>query len=208
MREMTNRERRLGGFFGLAIFILMNLMLLVFLKNQRAVLQQQAAKLKNREIEAASLLNDKQFWDTRAQWLDQNKPTYAISGDAQTELLETLQKTPAELGLNATPPILDEPKSMGTFEEVSAQVKITGSLQSVVSWLAQIQQPGKFQAIINFQLQSDKEPGNVICEVRVAKWFFIGAPKPASEDSSASRTNYRSPLTPGMILPGHEPARP
>lgn len=208
MREMTSRERRLGTLFGLAIFILLNMMLLVFLKGQRAILQQRAAKLKNQQMEANSLLNDKEFWDARAQWLKENKPTYALTGDAQTELLEMLQKTPGEHGITATPPVLDDPKDLGGYQEVSAQTKITGSLKPVISWLAQVQQPGKFQSIVNFQLKADKEPGNVICELRVAKWFFVGPPPaPAEGSSAASSGNYRSPLSntvaPGVIM--HRP---
>lgn len=204
MRVTTHRERRLAILFGLAVFILLNLMLLVFLKRHRADAERELATLESRKEQADMLMLDPHYWDSRADWLEQNRPVFALSGDAQTELLETLQSTPREHGLEATPPIIDDPRSYGTFEEVSATVKVTGDIRNVVAWLAQIQQPGKFNAVTNVTVQSDKDAPRVVCEVRVAKWFFIGDPaaNPPAGDPATSATGLPAVApTPGLILP-------
>lgn len=194
MRQTTNRERRLAILFTLAVFLLVNLMLLVFLKRQRAQLETTLATLQSQQTQADLLLNDRAFWDARSAWMEENKPRYTLSGEAQTDLIEMLQSTPREHGLDVTPPVPDEPRSMGTFEEVSATVKVTGNIRSVIAWLAQVQQPGKFYSISNFSLQSDKEPPKVICEVRVAKWFFLGAPTSAAPGEAPQAANSRNRL--------------
>jgi hypothetical protein len=210
MREMTNRERRLTTLFGLAIFILINLMLLVFLRNQRTLLQQRQARVHSQEQQAEGLLADEKFWDSRAKWLEENKPIYALSGEATADLAEMLRSTASEHGLDAKPPILDEPKSLGTHEEATAIINVTGELRAVIGWLAQIQQPGKFISVVSMKLEPTKDAGKVVCDLRVAKWFFLGEPrKPAAEGGEGAPATSSSVapagLAPGLILPvaGH-----
>jgi hypothetical protein len=48
---------------------------------------------------------------------------------------------------------------------------MSGSLQDVIKWLVQIQQPELFQAITNFSLKSANEPPTVSLELEVARWY-------------------------------------
>src|SRR5690606_13439992 len=123
----------------------------------------------------------------------------ALSGNAQTELIETLQNTPRVHGLEATPPVPEEAKHLGMIEEVSVTIKIKDDNSAIAAWLSKIKQPGTFQTVSNISLQSVKEPPKVICEVRVAKWFFIGAPEALLEDPQVSNS-ARLTTTPGAIL--------
>jgi hypothetical protein len=50
-------------------------------------------------------------------------------------------------------------------------LKLTGSLQNVVKWLVQVQQPEAFQAVTSLSLKSAEEPPTVNLELEIARWY-------------------------------------
>jgi hypothetical protein len=54
---------------------------------------------------------------------------------------------------------------------VGVKLKLSGNLENVVKWLAELQQPEKFQAVTNFSLKSEEQPPKVSLELDVARWY-------------------------------------
>jgi hypothetical protein len=51
------------------------------------------------------------------------------------------------------------------------RLKLTGTLEDVVRWLVDVQQPDKFQAVTTFSLKSQEKPPAVDLELEVARWY-------------------------------------
>ena len=64
-----------------------------------------------------------------------------------------------------------EPVTQPNFQEISLKLKVSGSLQAVIRWLVELQQPANFQAIPALSMKSDTDPSKIICELTVARCF-------------------------------------
>jgi hypothetical protein len=201
MRQLTSREKRLAIFLGLAVFVVVNLIGLVVLKRQRVALENQLSDLESRAMVHEVLLGQKREWLKKEAWMSEHQPVYSSPGDAMTDLVEDLSAGSNRSGLDMTPPRLDEVESFPTHNEVSATVEVSGSLRSVVGWLAQLQQPEKFQAVTSFSLASDKEPPNVKADLRVARWFRL-------DETAESLLIDEAPAPPARFKEREAPASP
>ena len=89
----------------------------------------------------------------------------------QSEFLETLTKSAAANQLQIQEQSFSESKSTPYYRSVAVRLKLSGSLQNVVKWLVQVQQPEAFQAVTSLSLKSAEEPPTVNLELEIARWY-------------------------------------
>ena len=171
MRKLTKSEKRLSLVLGVAILVMGTFYLVSYLLDIESDLW-----LKIRGLEANAntdqvWLREKQFWLDRKKWIDQKQPRVAAGGVPQSELLQSLTASAQNHKLTIQEQSFAEAKSTANYQAVAVRLKLTGSLEDVVRWLVEVQQPEKFQAVTNFSLKSQEKPPAVDLELEVARWY-------------------------------------
>jgi len=89
----------------------------------------------------------------------------------QSELLQSLTSSAQNHKLTIQEQSFADAKSTANYQAVAVRLKLTGTLEDVVRWLVEVQQPEKFQAVTNFSLKSQEKPPAVDLELEVARWY-------------------------------------
>lgn len=171
MRALTAKEKRLLiGLVG-ALFVLLNVVgLQAFLNRQRA-LQSNIVRLQGQLEEGRALLAEKDFWQERASWLNENQPPDDITTtDDDAKFYEFVETSAKNAGLTYTRRDAGNQTDAGAYAEVFDSSQVKGNMESLVKWLAELQQPKAFRAVKQIAVKSG-EPPEVIAEVEVARWY-------------------------------------
>lgn len=178
---LTPREKKMlyaciGALLLMATFI----MLKQFLDRRSAVLARITA-LENEKLENASYLEDRDFWDKRAGWLDRMMPVTESLGTAQAQLLEEIQNVALDNGFKfqkqpvLLPDSAESKQNAAVYREAAVEVRLSGDQTIVLSWLASLQSPDYFQAIKQLELEMDtrskEKTPQVLCNLVLARWF-------------------------------------
>ena len=171
MRKLTKSEKRLSLVLGVALFVMGTFYLVSYLLDIESAL---ALKIRGLEANANTdqvWLREKQFWLDRKQWIDQKQPRVAAGAVPQSELLQSLTSSAQTHKLTIQEQSFADAKSTANYQAVAVKLKLTGTLEDVVRWLVEVQQPEKFQAVTNFSLKSQEKPPAVDLELEVARWY-------------------------------------
>jgi hypothetical protein len=171
LRKLSKNERRLLFMFGLALFVMANFYGISYLVDTESALNQRLGELEATAKTNQIWLREKQFWLTRKQWIDHQQPRVNASQVPQSELLQALTASAQANQLVIQEQSFAELKNTANYESVAVKLKLAGDLENVVKWLAELQQPEKFQAITNFSLKSEEQPPKVNLELEVARWY-------------------------------------
>lgn len=178
---LTQREKRLlGACIGALMLMATFIMLKMFLDRRTAALAKVAA-LETEKQENEGYLADREFWDKRAAWLRDNMPVAESLGTAQAQLLEEIQNVALDYELQfQKPPVLlpesnDAKQNAAVYREAAIEVRLRGDQTTVLSWLATLQSPEKFQAVKQLELELDprakEKTPQVLCNLVLARWF-------------------------------------
>ncbi|MFY9986914.1 MAG: hypothetical protein WAK31_19295 [Chthoniobacterales bacterium] len=171
MPKWNKNEKRLFIFLGLALFVMGTFYLVSYLLDIESGL---ALKIRGLEANANTdqvWLREKQFWLDRKKWIDQKQPKVAPGGVPQSELLQSLTASAQNHKLTIQEQGFADAKSTANYQAVAVRLKLTGTLEDVVRWLVDVQQPDKFQAVTTFSLKSQEKPPAVDLELEVARWY-------------------------------------
>jgi hypothetical protein len=171
LRKLTKSEKRLLLILCIAVFGIANFYGLSYLTDLHSSLSRQVADLRGEERTNQVWLKEKNLWLNRKQWIDHNQPRIRSNQIPQSELLESLTSTAAADHLEIQEQSFGANSSTQNYQSVAVRLKLSGSLQDVVKWLVQIQQPELFQAVTSFSLKSANEPPTVSLELEVARWY-------------------------------------
>ncbi len=174
---MSRRPLSKGEFQKLLLFLALlfvvgNLFLAGFARRRFEDNAGRLAKLRADRAYAQAWLQDRDLWERRAAWLAKNQPKVQDMGQANVALLESLQKLAGQNNLVIAEQNLKDPATAPYYREVSVQLHLSGTLESLCRWMAQVQQPEAFQAATNFSLKSDgDDTTKVRCDLTVARWY-------------------------------------
>lgn len=171
LRRLTKSESRLLIIFGLALFVMANFYGISYLLDTENELTQQIGELEATVKTNQIWLREKQFWLTRKQWIDRQQPRVGTGQVPQSELLQALIASAQANQLVIQEQSFAELKNTANYQSVAVKLKLSGNLENVVKWLAELQQPEKFQAVTNFSLKSEEQPPKVNLELEVARWY-------------------------------------
>ena len=171
MPKWNKNEKRLFIFLGVALLVMGTFYLVSYLLDIESGL---ALKIRGLEANANTdqvWLREKQFWLDRKKWIDQKQPKVAPGGVPQSELLQSLTASAQNHKLTIQEQSFADAKSTANYQAVAVRLKLTGTLEDVVRWLVDVQQPDKFQAVTTFSLKSQEKPPAVDLELEVARWY-------------------------------------
>lgn len=171
MRPLTEKEKRLTVVLLMAVFLVVNLFGLVFLARKRKTLETDLLRLKTERLDAGNWLAEKDLWMERKKWLDVNQPRLKTSGEANANLLEALQTSAEREKIAIVEQVLLEPSAKPHCQEVGVKLRITGSLEAILRWLTELQQPARFHAVTTLSLKTDADPAKMKCELQVVRWY-------------------------------------
>jgi hypothetical protein len=150
----------MGNFYGLS-----------YLLDLHASLSKDLADLRSEDHTNQIWLKERNLWLNRKQWIEKTQPRIRSNQVPQSELLQSLTSTASADHLEIQEQSFGENRSTPSYQSVSVRLKLSGSLQDVIRWLVQIQQPELFQAVTSFSLKSANEPPSVSLELEVARWY-------------------------------------
>ncbi len=171
LRKWTKNEIRLSWLFAAAIFIMANFYGVGYLLDRQSELAQKLSELKATRGSDLNWLRERNLWLRREHWLDAKQPKVSGNEVPQSDLLESLTKSAADHQLQIQEQGFGEAKSSAFYRAVAVRLRLSGSLENVMKWLATVQQPEHFQAITSFSLKSENEPPSVSLELEVARWY-------------------------------------
>ncbi len=175
--KLTPREKNLL-LLCVAVLVVMTGMILTkqFLDRRKAALEK-IVSLQRQKAENDGWAKEQPFWEKRRLWLADRMPGTDSLGRAQGQLLEDIQNEALEWGIIAEqptlPPLASTPNP--AYREVTISVRLRGDQATVLSWLATLQSPEKFQAVRELQIEIDtrarEKTPQVICNLTLARWF-------------------------------------
>lgn len=171
MRTLTAKEKKLLVGLLAAVFVLLNVVGLQAFLNRQRVLQGNIAALQAQLDEGRALLMDQDYWQERAAWLEVSQPSDDVTTtDDDAKFYEFVETSAKNAGLAYTRRDAGTQIVESAYAEVFDSSQVKGTMESLVKWLAELQQPEAFRAVKQISIKSG-EPPEVIAEVEVARWY-------------------------------------
>jgi hypothetical protein len=175
--KLTSREKNLLLLCVAVLVVMTGMILAKQFLDRRKVAQEKIVSLQRQKMENDGWAKEQPFWEKRRLWLTEKMPNTDSLGRAQGQLLEDIQNDALDWGIIAEqptlPPLASTPNS--SFREVTVSVRLRGDQTTVLSWLATLQSPEKFQAVRELQIEIDsrarEKTPQVICNLTLARWF-------------------------------------
>lgn len=178
---LTQREKKLLGACVVALVLMATFILLKQFLDRRTAALAKIAALESEKRENEAYLADREFWDKRAHWLQQNMPEATSLGTAQAQLLEEIQNVALDYQLTfqkqplLLPESADSKQNAAVYREAAVEVRLRGDQTTVLGWLATLQSPEKFQAVKQLDLELDsrakEKTPQALCNLVLARWF-------------------------------------
>jgi hypothetical protein len=180
VRALTAKEKKLLVVLLAALFFLLNVVGLQAFLNRQRQLQSNIAQLQIQGDEARSILADRDYWQDRAAWLDENQPVDDITTiEDDVKFTEFVETSARNAGLEYTRRAGGTLPPVGPYVEVYDASTVKGTMESLVKWLSELQDPRTFRAIKQLRIRSAPEPPGVVCEIEVARWYLpVGEVQP------------------------------
>ena len=110
-------------------------------------------------------------WTARQAWLKANQPAMTNEGDAKAAVLDYVEKGATSNKLEVVEQSLNDIQKTAGGVRVNVSIKVKGSMQNLVAWLAPLQKPDSFYAITLFSLKADSDQKSFDCTLQVARYF-------------------------------------
>lgn len=175
LRKLTKKEQQLGLILVAMLFVIANFYGFSYLLDRKDSLERNVAELIGQKRSNEIWLKEKNLWLARKRWIEEKQPRIGSNQVPQPEFLEALVGSAKKDQLEIQEQSFGEIKSTRNYQSVAVRLKLTGSLQSMIKWLVDIQQPELFQAVTNFSLKSVNEPPTINLELEVARWYAPNA---------------------------------
>lgn len=179
MRTLTSKEKKLlGGLLG-TLFLLLNVVGLQAFLNRQKTLNLSISQLETALAASRDVLAQKDYWQERGAWLDENQPTDDVTTiEDDTKFTEFVETSAKNSGLQYTRRGGGPLPLKGSYAEVYDASQVKGTMEQLVKWLAELQQPKAFRAVKQLRIKSG-EPPEVVADLEVARWYRpVGGEEP------------------------------
>lgn len=176
MAKLKAREQRLLFAFIATLFLTATWYTWKFFKSNRDRAMDLAHQLSLQEAEVEVLLEERDKWTRRAEWLAAYQPAYTSRGEVQNELFEEARAVEVE-GVETTGIELLEQVETPDYIQAGVSFVAKGTLVDVFKWLHSLQRPESFFVIRTLRVIPDREdPSLVQCDVELLKWYRPQSP--------------------------------
>ena len=208
MTPLKPSEKRLLTSFGIAAFLLLNLLGFSWLKKKNLVIERQRITLETRAREL-------QMWKSRAPeaerkrtFLDQHLQAYADEARRETYLDEFVNSEASALNLTVRKNQPMPPKLEEHFHKSRYTAEVSGSWDDVLEFIYRLQRPKEFRFVSNIRLKSQKKEGataetdqaaDVVCTFEIEKWWSPESapePDPLATDATSAEQSATAKVEP------------
>ena len=175
MKALQVREKKLLYFLGGAVLVGLHLILL-----QLALRFDQGNRMKLAELqveldEARMWLGERETWEGRAAWLEENlKPWPEDSPEGA--LQQFSQATAKQANLVIEGQTLRSQRPGDQVVTVANRMQLKGNLEQILRWLGAVYDPKKGVAVTELSLRLSPEPPKMNVQAEVAQFFKKGNP--------------------------------
>jgi hypothetical protein len=169
---MTAHERTLA--IGLVSVLLAGGTLLagIQLKNWKMRVDDAEYDLELRRAEAEILLEQKDLWVKRSEWIRSKQPTFKTQRDADADLLKLVQDTGSARSIEIKQNQISNPAELPGMVASTITVQGQADFQTAMSWLYDLQQPGSFVSVPSISITpNDEDTSQVNIAFILQKWY-------------------------------------
>ena len=177
MTQLKPSEKRLLIFFGIAAFILLNLLGFNWLKKRNVLLERQRITVESRIRELEMWQGKAAEAEQKRSYLDQHLQAYADEATRETYLDDFIKREASDLDLevrkNVTMPALLEQH----FHKSRYTAEVSGAWDDIFEFIYRLQQPKEFRFVRTLRLKSQKKEGSsdeaadAVCTFEIEKWW-------------------------------------
>lgn len=187
---MSDREKKLVLFFGLAAFLLVNFFGISWLQGQKQKLDRQLTEAKGK-VSLAEVTNAS--YDTvieEMDWLGGKSPAPRSGQLVATELEQYASNQASTNQLTVKRRAIKPNEESGVhFHRAKVEFNVTGREDGLYRWLSRLQMPDQFRAVTFMRLSPDAKDDTLIdATVEVEQWYV-----PLVEDASAPLPSDETP---------------
>ena len=171
---MKASERKLLGAFLLILLLGGTVLLVDVYRKKAAAIDDRRADYEEDLAEIDSLLEERDLWMTRNDWLNANQPPFTSQEEINNEIFEAAKARNFE-GVETSGIKYLEPVSTPYYEQAGVSLTASGSLEDVFRWIHSVQRPSEFRVVRNIRVIPDEqENGRIRCSLQLLRWY---APK-------------------------------
>lgn len=139
-------------------------------------LERREVALAQRKVEADGLLQQRDFWNLRSEWLNSNQKDYTTRNDADTQLLNYVRDSAQANDVTLSLSQLGDPAQAPGVRAATITVDANGDYAKVWRWLHTLQSdPTAFISVQGLTIKPNVEDTKrlEVTDLRLQKWFRV-----------------------------------
>ena len=174
MRPRSNEKLYLAILLAI-LFVAANWYGYKWYAGKMAELHAKAADLQDEQDASESALSELPKWTEKMQWIKDTEPDLGSEGDAKAAVLDVVEKGATAHKLQIVEQSLNDVQHTSAGTRVNVSIKVKGSMQDLVAWLAPLEKPDTFYAVTLFSLKADADQKSFDCTLQIARYFKGGS---------------------------------
>ena len=173
--QLSKRETMLATVVGLAVFVLVNLVVIKYFLKNRGRLQGELLTKAAQLEKGKSRLASNPMWKERDEWLKKVQPKLEHEGTAGGDLLNEIREAAKKTNAQVLEPQIGTVGRQPQYTSVFVTIDTKTSKEALRDFLYEMQSPERSIVFESANLQFDKnDKAQMYGKFRIAKWF---APK-------------------------------
>lgn len=175
MRAQTKNEKILLSILVAMVFAGGNYFGYRWLSQKQSSLQLAYLQLEGDQLDAKHDLEESPLWAQRQAWIHDHEPALTDEGQDHAAVLNYVKKGADDNNLKVLEQSLNDVEHGAAGTRMNVSIKVKGSMQDLVKWLADLQKPDQFYAVSSFSLLADQDQKSMVCTLRIARYFKGGS---------------------------------
>ncbi len=172
MRTLNPREKTLSLLVGGVFFLLINLVFIRYIVNQRALVKAEFAAQTQEWESMQKMLEERSLWEKREAWLAAKQPKLTNESGAGVELLDSIKTAAKAENVTIENPAIANPEKAPQYRASPVNFETKSSWPALIKFLAAVQQPERFVVFDSANIQIEtSDPTLIRGKFRVSRWY-------------------------------------
>lgn len=168
---MKDSEKKLLLVFVGAVLIAGLVVLFQFYFKEKRKIESEGDSLALQVVEIDALMEERDLWLARGEWLNENQPPFTSEDQANIQLYRDAGAEGFE-GVEITNRRQIAIEETEHFVQVGVDITAKGSLESIFRWLHHLQHPESFRVVSNLLVQPQKDDDSkIVCKFTLLRWY-------------------------------------
>lgn len=171
---MSDREKKLLLYFGLAGFVILNFLVFNFAVSKRAEVDRARADAEQKLDIAITIQENSEKVLEEMDWLAEHEPETAANQDVQTKLQQFADSGAKSFGLaiKSQKPLPSDVTEGKHYHRAKFQFVVTGTEESLYRWFDKLNDPAALRIATQFRLSPNQQDDTKIdCTATIEQWF-------------------------------------